>query len=55
MVGRDLRVLVDKPGLARSEMDAPEIDSTVFVDKKLPVGEFVEIKVRDWRGYDLVA
>ncbi|HRX55087.1 MAG TPA: MiaB/RimO family radical SAM methylthiotransferase, partial [Verrucomicrobiales bacterium] len=55
LVGRDLRVLVDKPGLARSEMDAPEIDSTVFVDKKLPVGEFVEIKVRDWRGYDLVA
>ncbi|MGB3118416.1 MAG: 30S ribosomal protein S12 methylthiotransferase RimO [Verrucomicrobiales bacterium] len=55
LVGRDLRVLVDKPGLARSEMDAPEIDSTVFVDTKLPVGEFVEIRVRDWRGYDLVA
>jgi ribosomal protein S12 methylthiotransferase len=54
-VGRTLRVLVEEPGIARGEMDAPDIDTTVFVDKSLPVGEFAEVRVRDWRGYDLVA
>lgn len=54
-LGRTFKVLVEKPGLARTEMDAPEIDGTVFVEKTLPVGEFAEVTVRDWRGYDLVA
>lgn len=54
-VGRTLRVLVDSPGVARTHMDAPEIDGTVLVDKKLPVGEFADVTIRDWRGYDLVA
>lgn len=54
-VGRSLRVLVEKTGVARTHMDAPEIDGTVFVDKKLPVGEFAEVKITDWRAYDLVA
>lgn len=54
-VERTLRVLVEKPGLARTEMDAPEIDGTVMVDPTLPVGEFAEVKIADWRGYDLVA
>ncbi|HAL71395.1 MAG TPA: 30S ribosomal protein S12 methylthiotransferase RimO, partial [Verrucomicrobiales bacterium] len=54
-VGRTLRVLVEEPGVARSEMDAPDIDTTVFVDKKLPVGSFADVTVKDWRGYDLVA
>ena len=55
MIGRSLRVLVEEPGIARSEMDAPDIDTTVYVDKSLPVGEFVEVTIADWRGYDLVA
>jgi ribosomal protein S12 methylthiotransferase len=25
------------------------------VDKELPVGSFVDVTVKDWRGYDLVA
>lgn len=54
-IGRTMRVLVEEPGVARSEMDAPDIDTTVFVSKKLPVGEFVDVKIKDWRGYDLVA
>ena len=54
-VGKRLRVLVDSPGQARGEMDAPEVDGTIFVPDTLPVGEFVEVTVRDWRGYDLVA
>lgn len=54
-VGRKMRVLVEEPGVARSEIDAPDIDTTVFVDQKLPVGEFAEVTIKDWRGYDLVA
>ena len=54
-VGRRLRVLVDAPGQARGEMDAPEVDGTVFVSPDLPVGGFAEVTVQDWRGYDLVA
>lgn len=55
VVGRKVRVLVEEPGVARGEMDAPDIDTTVFVNKKLPVGEFAEVTIKDWRGYDLVA
>lgn len=54
-VGRRLKVLVDAPGQARGEMDAPEVDGTIFVPAELPVGQFAEVTVRDWRGYDLVA
>ena len=54
-VERRLRVLVEKPGVGRTEMDAPEIDGTVMVDAALPVGEFAEVTIADWRGYDLVA
>jgi ribosomal protein S12 methylthiotransferase len=46
---------VEEPGVARSEMDAPDIDTTVFVDKSLPIGQFAEVTIRDWRGYDLIA
>jgi ribosomal protein S12 methylthiotransferase len=55
MIGKTLRVIVEEPGIARSEMDAPDIDTTVFVDKKLPIGQFANVKIKDWRGYDLVA
>ncbi|MDZ4286875.1 MAG: 30S ribosomal protein S12 methylthiotransferase RimO [Prosthecobacter sp.] len=54
-IGKKIRVLVEEPGVARSQMDAPDIDTTVFVDKKLPVGQFAEVTVKEWRGYDLVA
>ncbi len=54
-VGRKVRVLVEEPGVGRTEWDAPEIDGSVQVDETLPVGEFAEVAIRDWRGYDLVA
>jgi ribosomal protein S12 methylthiotransferase len=54
-VGRKLKVLVDAPGQARGEMDAPEVDGTVYVPDELPVGSFAEVTVNEWRGYDLVA
>ena len=55
MVGRRLRVLVEKPGLARSEGDAMEIDGVVAVPKALPVGDFAEVTVTGAKEYDLVA
>ena len=55
LVGQRLRVLVEAPGIARTEWDAPEIDGTVIVDAALPVGGFAEVVVGGWRGYDLVA
>ena len=54
-VGKSVRVLVEQPGVARTEWDAPEIDGTVQVDDSLPVGEFAKVTISDWRGYDLVA
>jgi ribosomal protein S12 methylthiotransferase len=54
-VGKTLRVLVEEPGVARSAIDAPDIDTTVFVNPKLPVGTFADVTIKDWRGYDLVA
>jgi ribosomal protein S12 methylthiotransferase len=54
-IGKVMRVLVEEPGIARTEWDAPEIDGTVYVDKRLPVGSFADVQIKDWRGYDLVA
>jgi ribosomal protein S12 methylthiotransferase len=55
LIGKKIRVLVEEPGVARSQWDAPDIDSTVMVPKKLKVGEFAEVTVKEWRGYDLIA
>jgi len=54
-VGKAVRVLVEQPGVARTEWDAPEIDGSVMVDEAIPVGEFAQVTIGDWRGYDLVA
>ena len=54
-VGTRVRVLVEQPGIARTQWDAPEIDGSVIVDDALPVGQFADITIGDWSGYDLVA
>ncbi len=54
-VGRKLHVLVESPGVARSEADAPEVDAKVFVPEGLPVGAFAEVTVIAAKEYDLVA
>jgi ribosomal protein S12 methylthiotransferase len=55
MVGQKIRVLVEAPGVARSEMDAPDVDARVYVPATLPVGEFATLTVTGAREYDLVA
>jgi len=54
-VGRTLRVLVDAPGVARGEADAPDIDGRVRVPRALPVGAFAQVRITGSRGYDLTA
>ncbi|HEY0944219.1 MAG TPA: 30S ribosomal protein S12 methylthiotransferase RimO [Opitutaceae bacterium] len=54
-VGRKLKVLVEEPGVARGEADAPDIDGRVYVSRDLPVGEFVEVTITGYQDYDLLA
>ncbi len=54
-VGKTLRVLVDSPGVARAAWDAPDVDGSIHVDPKLPVGEFVEVDIVDSIAYELFA
>ena len=54
-VGRTLKVLVEEPGGARGEADAPDIDGRVYVPRELPVGEFAEVKITGYQDYDLLA
>jgi len=54
-IGRELKLLVDQPHVARSEADAPEVDARVILSKEAPVGGFVWRPILGSRGYDLLA
>jgi ribosomal protein S12 methylthiotransferase len=54
-VGRELKVLVETPGVARGEADAPDIDGRIYVPANLPVGEFARVTITGAAGYDLLA
>jgi ribosomal protein S12 methylthiotransferase len=54
-VGRTLKVLVEEPGVARGEADAPDIDGRVYVPRDLAVSEFAEVKITGFHDYDLLA
>jgi ribosomal protein S12 methylthiotransferase len=54
-VGRSIRVLVDEPGVARGEADAPDIDGRVYVPRELPVGAFARVTINGHHDYDLIA
>ncbi|MBI4624435.1 MAG: 30S ribosomal protein S12 methylthiotransferase RimO [Verrucomicrobia bacterium] len=53
--GRRLKVLVEEPGVARGEADAPDIDGRVYVPITLPVGEFAAVRITGYEDYDLLA
>jgi ribosomal protein S12 methylthiotransferase len=53
--GRELKLLVDQPHVARSEADAADVDARVVLSKEAPVGEFVRRTIVGSRGYDLLA
>ena len=54
-VGREMRLLVDQPLIARTEADAPDVDARVILSEPAAVGEFITRRISASRGYDLVA
>jgi ribosomal protein S12 methylthiotransferase len=52
-IGRNLKVLVERPFSARTEGDAPEVDTRVILDSEGPVGEFATVQVTGTELYDL--
>ena len=54
-VGRTLKVLVEEPGVARGEADAPDIDGRVYLPITVPVGEFAHVEITGCEDYDLLA
>ncbi|MDP8954563.1 MAG: 30S ribosomal protein S12 methylthiotransferase RimO [Actinomycetota bacterium] len=55
LVGLDVEVLVDRPGVGRTYREAPEIDGIVQVPETLAVGELATVRVGGALGPDLVA
>ena len=54
-VGKTIKVLVEEPGIARGEGDAPDIDGRVYLDGSIPVGEFTNATITGSTEYDLLA
>ena len=54
-IGREFKLLVDQPLIARTESDAPDVDARVILSKSTTVGEFVAKRITGARGYDLLA
>jgi ribosomal protein S12 methylthiotransferase len=54
-VGRAIKVLVEEPGVARGEADAPDIDGRVYLPITVPVGDFVMAEITGYEDYDLLA
>jgi ribosomal protein S12 methylthiotransferase len=55
LIGSVTEVLVDRPGIARSHREAPEIDGVVLVPDSLPVGELAKVRIVGAFGPDLEA
>jgi ribosomal protein S12 methylthiotransferase len=55
LVGREVKVLVDEPGIGRTHREAPEIDGIISVPHVLPVGTFQTVTVTAAIGPDLEA
>src|SRR5438270_8073897 len=54
-VGREMRLLVDQPLIARTEADAPDGDARVIVSVPAAGGAFITRRIMGSRGYDLLA
>ncbi len=54
-IGRKLRVLIENPGVGRSEGDAMDIDGVVKVPTQYPVGQFADVVITGAEEYDLLA
>jgi ribosomal protein S12 methylthiotransferase len=54
-VGQRIKLLMDQPLIARTEADAPDVDTRVILSSAELVGEFVYRTISGTRGYDLLA
>jgi ribosomal protein S12 methylthiotransferase len=54
-VDSELKLLVDQPHIARTEGDAPDVDTRVILSNAAAVGSFVSRRITGTRGYDLLA
>lgn len=55
LIGTSLDVLVDAPGVARSHLEAPEIDGIIHVPQGCSPGDMITVDIVDALGPDLVA
>jgi len=55
LIGTTTTVLVDEQGTARSHREAPEIDGIIEVPHHLVAGTFVDVRIVDAMGPDLIA
>jgi ribosomal protein S12 methylthiotransferase len=55
LIGQQVSVLVDAPGIGRTHREAPEIDGVVHIPKGIAVGTFADVRVTDAQGPDLSA
>jgi ribosomal protein S12 methylthiotransferase len=53
MIGSQVKALVEQPLIARTEGDAPEVDTRVLLASRAPAGEFVKVRITDTQVYDL--
>lgn len=55
LIGADVEVLVDSPGVGRSHREAPEIDGVICVPASLAVGSLATVTITGATGPDLEA
>jgi ribosomal protein S12 methylthiotransferase len=61
LVGKVMEVVIDKAGeggfgsVGRTRGDAPDIDCLVYFAQTLPAGSYVQARILDVHGFDLVA
>jgi ribosomal protein S12 methylthiotransferase len=55
LLGREVEVLVDEPGVGRSHREAPEIDGVIGLPEHLAPGTFARVRVVGALGPDLQA
>ena len=53
MIGREVRALIEQPLVARTEGDAPEVDTRLLLSRRAPVCEFVKVRITGTQVYDL--
>jgi ribosomal protein S12 methylthiotransferase len=54
LVASSCRALVDSQGVARSHREAPEIDGIIRVPRDLRAGSWVDVRITEAEGPDLV-